>query len=1147
MQTILRLWVSLLVIVLSTGTALAQRDLGTITGTVSDPTGAIVPSANITITENATGLSYKVQTGANGDYTRPALKPGVYTVTAEAVGFRRVAQQNVVVTAGERVGVPITLTVGDVSESVVVSAEAALLQTESTTLGAHLSSTSVSELPLGGQRVFTYLARLSPGVLPPEAGARDAGTGGFSANGVRSNGQNNFLLNGVDNNVNVIDFMNGSSYVIAPPPEAIGEMTVLTSGYNAEYGRAAGGVVNVNLKTGTNELHGGLWEILQNERLNANSWSNKRVAKPRLPYKQNQFGAAAGGPIIKNRFFIFGDYQGTRIANMARSGLLSIPTQKMTTGDFSGLLGASVGSDAQGGTIVSGQIYDPLSTRTVNGQLVRDAFPGNIIPTTRIDSAAAKIMKAFPAENQPVKGFPLNDYYYTGVGHQDYDSGDLRSDFKLSDKDSFYGSLSWSDHSLLSGPPLPGALDGSGFGGNSQEDLTRNAQLGYTRVWSPSIISESRVAFSRLVSSRAQALPTVDQYATFGIGGYNPTSVIPLNGGLPYFGFDRYSYFGAAEWLPTKEYSNVWDFIQNVAIMKGSHSFKFGGEFRPIQFPFLQYPDAKGRMNFTQNGTAYPSNAKGSTGAALNSVTGDAMASFLLGFVDNGKMSTANFISSQKKSYSFYAQDDWKVTKKLTLNLGLRYDLFSPTYEKFGRQSNFSWQDVTLYIPEGNNQDAALPPNFTKAFPNVKVSRGQISKYMYPWDKWDFGPRLGLAYNVTPKTVIRAGFGMFYGGEENEGGSPNLGESAPFNYTINLGRFDKTLTSIGLFDANPFFTGGLAGGYPKDVLTLPAPVSFIGFATDFRNPLVQKWSVAIQREMPWQMSLEAAYTGNHQLHQNVQHTANACPNMGTTSSSITCESLRPIPNISSGTITDTFGYGNYSALTLKLEKRLASGLQFISSYTWGHATANSGTPLSTSYSVYDPTNYASGYANAQWDIRQNFTTAFTYALPFGKGKSVGTSWNPVLNQVLGGWMTNGILTIRTGSPLTLSYNGCQGVWNSCRVDVVAGQDPNAAPAAGRSPNLWFNTSGVTTPAALTGGNIGAFNIRGPGGSTLDLSLFKTFRFTEHKDLEFRAEAFNLPNKTQLGNPDTAKQNATFGVITTSSNERKMQFALRFHF
>jgi hypothetical protein len=1149
MQNIFRVWACIAIILLFTGTALAQRDLGTITGTVTDATGAVVPGAKITITENATGLSYTQEASAGGDYSRPALKPGTYTVNAEAVGFRRASQENVLVSPGERTGVPLVLEVGNLTESVIVSAQAPLLQTESTTLGGHLEATAIADLPLGSLRYFPYLARLSPGVLPAEPGARDSGTGGFSANGVRSNGQNNFLLNGVDNNVNVIDFMNGASYVTGPPPEAIGEMTVLTSGYNAEYGRAAGGVINVNLKTGTNQLHGGLWEIMQNTDLNSNSWANNRVAKPRTPYHQNQFGAAAGGPIIKNRFFIFGDYQGTRIANIASAGLSTIPTPAMTKGDFSSDLGKVIATDANGSSIASGEIFDPNSLVTAaNGTLSRTPFPGNIIPSSRFDPAAAKILAAMPATNEPIlAGFPQNDFYGTGLGGQHQDSGDLRSDLKISDKDSLYGSLSWSDYGSIAVPKLPEVLDGSGFTGETNTNLTRGAQLGYTRVWSPSIISETRVGFSRLIAMREQALPDTDEYKAFGIGGYDPTNVIPNDGGLPYFGFSRYSVFGSGQWLPTTEYSTEWDFIQNVSIMRGSHSLKFGGEFRPIQFPFMQYPEAKGLINFSQNGSAYPSTVASSTGAAINSLTGDDIASFLLGNVDNGSLSSANEVSSMKKSWAFYAQDDWKVTPKFTVNLGIRYELFSPVYEKFGRQSNFDWQNVTLYIPVGNNSNAALPPNFATAFPNVTVSRGQVSKYMFPWDKTDFGPRIGLAYNVFSKTVIRAGFGMFYGGEENEGASPNLGESAPFNESVNLGRFDTSLNSINTFAKNPWFPGGLAAGFPLNTFSLPAPTAFLGFGLDYRTPLVQKWSLAVQRELPWHVSLETAYVGNHQLHQNIQGTANACPNYGTTNSSITCASLRPIPYISNGTFTDSFGYGNYDALTVKAEKRLDHGLQFTSSYTWGHALANSETALSGGTSVYDPTNYASGYANAAWDIRQAWVTGFNYELPFGRGKALGSSWSRPLNQVLGGWMTNGILTMRTGTHATLGYNGCQGVWNSCRPDIVAGQNPAAAPSGGRGPNLWFNTSAVTTAAPLTGGNAGAYNMTNPGASVLDLSLFKAFHFTETKDLEFRAEAFNMPNKTQLSGPDYSRQDATFGVITSSSGARTVQFSLRAHF
>ena len=361
----------------------AQRDLGTITGNILDSQGAGIADAKVTITEIATGQTYTVVSGSSGEYARPLLKPGTYTVTAEAPGFRRAAQENIEMHGGERVGVSLTLSVGDINQSVEVSAQAPLLRTEDTTLGADLNSRAVSELPLGGQRSFAFLARLSPGVLAPENGARDAVGGGFSANGVRSNGQNNFLLNGVDNNVNVIDFINQAAYVIGPSVEAIGEMRVLTNGYSAEYGRGAGGVVNVNIKSGTNELHGVVFENLQNDLLNANRWENNKALKPRGAAKQNQFGGAAGAPIIKNKLFIFGDYQGTRIASaggaipgLGYSGFYTIPTPAMANGDFSALLGGQVGTDALGRPILANQIFDPQSQRTVNGQLVRDPFPG---------------------------------------------------------------------------------------------------------------------------------------------------------------------------------------------------------------------------------------------------------------------------------------------------------------------------------------------------------------------------------------------------------------------------------------------------------------------------------------------------------------------------------------------------------------------------------------------------------------------------------------------------------------------------------------------------------------------------------------------------------------------------------------------------
>ena len=1119
-----------------------------------DPQGGVISGAKVTITEDATGLTYELTASATGDYIRPALKPGTYTVTAEAAGFRRFSQKNVVLVGGDRVAIPITLAVGDVTQAIEVSALAPLLQTETTTLGADLNMRHVTQMPLGGQRIFAFLARTAPGVLQAEPGARDAVGGGFSANGVRSNGQNNFLLNGVDNNVNVIDFLNQTAFVVGPSVEAIGEMRVLTNGYNAEYGRGAGGVVNVNLKSGTNEVHGVVFNILQNDKLNANRWEYNKAGRSRGPFKQNQYGVAGGFPILRNRLFMFGDYQGTRIRsaggtvnNLGYGGFYTIPTPAMVKGDFSSLRGAVVGTDALGGSIAAGQIFDPRSTATVGGQLHRTAFPGNVIPPSRFDPAAAKILALYPATNQPIRtgNFPQSDYFTSTAGLQNTDQGDTRVDFKLSEKDSLFGSLSYSNLNKYNEPFLPGALDGTPFNAVTEEDLGRNTQLSWTRVWAPSFITETRVGFSRMVTSRVGANPDKDLFKEFGIGGYNPMTV--LNGGLPQMQFDgntSYSQIGANDWLPSKEYSNVWDFIQNVAINKGTHALKFGAEYRIIKFPFFQVPYPHGEMNFERIETAYSSKVNN-----LHALTGDAMASMLLGWVNRGQVSTNNFISSEKLAWAFYAQDDWKVTRKLTLNLGLRYELFSPISEKWARQSNFVYDNLTLYIPKGKDQDAPLPVNFPTAFPNVKVSRGEVSKYLIPWDKWDFGPRI-LAYNWRDKTVARLGYGIFYGGEENQGGNPNRGESVPFNQSTVLPHAGQ-LGNVGDFEQNPYFTGGMTGGFPSNVFNLPAPIAFRGVATNFRNGLVHKWNVAIQHELPWQSALELAYVGNHQAKQLFQPDWNACPNMGTTNSSITCNLLRPFPNIGSISGTASFGYGNYHGMTAKFDKRYSNGLQLLMSYTYGHALANTGTTLSGSggFGTPNPRDYGSGYSSAAWDLRHNFTSSFSYDIPVGRGKKYGAAMNRALNGVAGNWQVNGILALHTGAPYTLRWNGCQGVWNACQPDLVPGKDPKAAPSGGQGPDLWFDTTAVTRAAPLTGGNLGLQTNNEPPLKMLDFSIFKDFAFTERFRLQFRAEGTGVFNTPQLSRPDNNMQNANFGKVTSTvaGTERHIQFQLRLQF
>jgi hypothetical protein len=1156
--------------------AFAQRDLGTITGTITDAEGAAVPNAKLTLTEDATGVSYNIQSNGSGSYTRPALKAGTYTITIEAPGFQKSQQKNILINPGEPTVVNIPLQVGSSTQTIEVTASAPLLQTETPALGATLNTAQVTQLPLGGQRTFTFLARLSPGVLTAENGARDALNGGFSANGVRSTGENNYLLNGVDNNVNVIDFINQASYVIGPSVEAIGEMSISTNGNNAEYGRAAGGVLNVNLKSGTNQVHGVLFEILQNSVLNANRWENNLAGKPTNPVKQNQFGAAIGAPIIKNKLFIFGDYQGTRIntaggtiQNLGYGGFYTIPTQAMLNGNFAGLLGSNIGNG-----VLQNQLFDPRGTVcSTSSNCTRAPFVNNQIPVSQMDPAALKIASLYPQVNVPSgvrQGFqPQNDYYVVTPGILNTDQGDGRVDYHLSDSTTIFGSISWNNTDKSSIPPFSGILDGGSFNGQSETDLGRNAMLSLTHLWSPSIVTETRVAFSRLVTARTQANSAVDSFAVAGIGGYNPTHTA-LNGGLPQIGLGSpYSQIGANDWLPTKEYSNVWDFIQNVSINKGTHALKVGFEFRPIQLPFFQVPYPHGEMNFSRNETAFPSTAKdvGGQNGTFAADTGDNVASYLLGAIDAGQISTTNFISSTKKAYAAFIQDDWKVSSKLTVNLGVRYELFSPIGEKFGRQSSYDQQNTTLYIPSGPNQNAPLPPNFNApvtlngiTYPAlfttpITVSRGQVNQYLIPWDKLDIGPRVGLAYSLNDKTVVRLAYGVFYGGEENQGGNPNRGEAAPFNESPQLNR----PAGVGTFLPDPAFangaaTGGVSIGYPTNVFTT-FPVSSLQFrsiAQDFRNPMVQKWNFAVQHQFAGNMALEVSYVGNHSSHQLLQPDPNACPNFGTLNTSINCNSLRRYPDIGGVSGTASFGFGNYDGMTVKLEKRMSNGLQFINSYTYGHALADSGTTLSGSGGNYtkDPTNYGTSYSNAAWDIRHNFTSGFSYDIPFGRGKSYGASLNRAMNTLLGNWQMNGILTLHTGQPYTVRANGCQGVWSGgCSPNLVAGTDPNAAPANGRNPSQWFNTANFLAPASLTQGNLGLQSNYGPPVRTLDFSIFKDFAFTERFALQFRAEGTNVANTPQFSVPDLTLGDSNFGKVTSTQtgSERHFQFSLRLQF
>jgi len=1176
-----------LVLALCCNIAFAQRDLGTLTGTVIDAQSAAVPNAKVSITNDATGVTNNTVTNDAGLYSVPALPPGTYTLTVEASGFQKTQQKNIILNPGAPTEANLTLQVGSASQTVQVTAEAPLLQTESPVIGQTLNTQQIVDLPLGGQRTFTFLARLTPGVQPAENGARDALGGGFSANGVRSTGENNFLLNGVDNNVNVIDFINQTAFVIGPAPEAIGDMQIISNGADAQYGRAAGGILEISLKSGTNQLHGALWEILSNTDLDANKWENNKASLPRNKFNQNQFGGAAGGPILKNKLFMFGDYQGTRIRtaggsvqNLGFGPTFKIPTPAERNGNFSGL---------------ANTLYDPTSTKCISGCVPgtlnaasgqratysRTPYVNNTIPTSQMDPVAMKLAALYPNPNTalancngPAAGSGC--YAVATPGALNTDQGDGRVDWRYNDNNSIFGTISWANTAKSSVPPFQGALDGGNFQGSSEQDLGRNAMLSWTHTFSPTMVNEARVGFSRLVTARTQANANSDVYKQLGIGGYDPT--ITLNGGAPQIDLGRYSQVGANDWLPTKEYNNEWDMIENLSIVHGNHQFKMGGEFRQLHFPFFQVPYPHGEISFGQAETG--AQAAAGNVNALAPGTGDEFASFLLGSVDStAQISTTNFISSTKKAIAGYFMDNWKVTSKLTLNLGVRYELFSPIGEQFGRQSNFDFAKLTLDIPAGPNMNAPLPPNFNApatingvTFPAlfttpITVSRGQVSRYLIPWDKTDIGPRLGFAYNIQQKTVIRGFFGMFYGGEENQGGNPNRGESAPFNQSPSLARPG----TVSIFQPDPLmanggYTNALSVGFPVNVFN-GFPVTSLQFREvypDFRNPLVQEWNLAVQHQLPGQMALEVGYEGNHQARQLYQPDPNACPTVVNTGS-LNCTALRPFSDIGSVSGTTTFGFGNYEAMTASLNKRLTNGLQGQLAYTYGHALSDTGTTLSGSpgFTVLDGTKIGTSYSSAAWDIRHALVGSFNYEIPFGRGKQYGANLNKAVQTIAGNWQLNGVLTLRTGPPFTLSSGGgaCANVISengSCLPTMAAGQsNPNQAPSGGRSPNAWFNTanfvpiSQLTSAQLSTQGNTGLQSNVGPPQRTLDFSIFKDFAFTERWRMEFRAEGTNVANTPQysVGCVSQNQNNSNFGQITCTNagSERHIDFQLRLMF
>jgi hypothetical protein len=1052
-----------------------------------------------------------------------------------------------------------------------------------------VDSRRATTLPLNG-RNYAQLALLGAGVAPSEPGSRTETSFGFSSNGARAL-QNNFLLDGVDNNANLGDVLNGSAYVIQPSVDAIAEFKVQTNAYSSEFGRGNGAIMNAVIKSGTNGLHGSVYEFLRNDAFDAR---NAFDAFGKQPHKQNQFGATLGGPIVKGKTFFFVDYEGLRIRR-ATPQLLSIPTPDQIAGNFfdqldlnSPVLDGSGQNvlDCSGNPTYQGEIFNTRLTQQIGEgvycgvPIATDELgvPTNIFPSTgpnAINPVAAGLAALYPSPNVDPNLFGGNNYLVDPKISTEQNNFDIRVDHTISQKDFLFGRFSYEDQPILTPGPFSNFLDGGGFTSGEQDNAYRSLAISETHLFSPTLVNELRFGYNRINSHRLEANANIDVSGQLHLLGV-PFS--PGIGGLPSFCFVNISCIGSSEFLPSVEKQNSYVFNENLTWTRGRHSMKYGTEIRKEQFTIFQPSTPRGSLQFGEdftNNPGLPAYPDGSPNAGLLTGGSD-FASFLLGVSDGAQLVSLHNVDYHRNIYAFYVQDDIKVNDRLTLNLGLRYELFSTIKEGHDQQATFDFATQSLIVPKGQN--AQLTPTLAALLPIVRTgSRGLISP-----DRNNFAPRVGVAYKLTNKLVLRGGYGIFYGGQENGPYSnPSPGFNPPFfssqSFTPqltdlcsaaplfpNANLSDPTNCAIGFV---PPDNTGLAindfwsQGFPAASLSDPNTPVLYSVDPHLRTPMNHQWHFGMEYQLPGETVLEVSYAGSHGQNLYAFYNGNQIVPVGPPE-----DHVRPVPNIN--TQISTFRsntFSNYHSLQARLEKRFSRGLQFEFSYTYSHALddASSASLGSLNNGDFRDQRFPQlEYGNADFDVRHRFVGSYIYDLPFGKGRRMGGNASGFLNQVIGNWQVAGIVSASTGNYFTVtdpfSSTGVEGggtvSFNSARADIVG--NPNAKPC---EPGTFFNTCAFATNSDATRlGNGGRNVTHGPGLQNWDVSFLKEFPIREAMHLEFRADFFNVWNHVNpLWGPIGAAGQVEpvaielgtdqFGKIQSARDPRLIQFALKFSF
>ena len=1112
-----RLHYGLLVFALCCSSIQGQSTTGTIVGTVTDPSGALVPGVDLIVRDLGTNGTTKATTDSHGDYVVTQLAIGTYSVYFEAKGFKKFVSSGIKVDVQDRVRVDASLEIGQAADTVEVQTAAPLLESDTSSLGQVIDSQKIVDLPLNG-RFFTRLAVLTAGTVPTPSGARDENTGGFSANGVRPY-QNNFILDGVDNNSLSEDLVSQASFVVGPPPDAIAEFRVETNSMSAEYGRSGGAVLNVNIKAGTNQLHGTAYEFLRNSAMDAKNYFDPG-SSPIPAFKQNQFGFSLGGPIVlpkiyngRNKTFFFLDYQGTRIRS-SETFFASVPTEAWRNGDFSGFQ----------------PIFDPKSTVTnADGSVTRTPYLNNQIPASQFDPVAKRLIDLFPAPNVPgnvASSGVGNNYLSNPSSPDDTDQYDIRIDHKISESDSIFGRVSFSDRNLTPPGSLPPPIDSASFSSGNFLNNARSAVISETHIFTPHIVNEIRVGYNRNRSERLQFNSGKNLSAQYGIPGIPFTT---NNGGLPSFSIGDLTSFGSSEYQPTVEIQNVYQIVDNLNWVKGRHSLKIGAQLKPsVDFSILQPPVPRGQFSFNGNATRDPNNL---------SNTGLGTADFLLGAVSGGS-SIASFINDQfqQPGYSAFVQDDFKVSRKLTLNLGLRYEFVSNVTEKYNALANFNLETGALDIVKGRTDP--LPPNF---YPEIPVNRN-APRTLVPNRKLGFAPRVGFAYQVAPHTVIRSGYGLFYSSYEAGPLSiPNPGNIPPF--------FEQTnYNPLSVTQLNPA-GNQLSQGLPLDALSNPSAPSLFSLDPHFKNPNVQQWNFGIEQELGWNSLFGLSYAGSKGT--RLYEFRNANQSTPTTDPNSDINSRRPYSFIPTDfPLWCSCGSSTYHSVQAKLEKRFSQGLSFLAAYTFSknideQSSASLG--FAGGGGFRDPRNPSAEKGLSDFNVAHRFVFSLSYDLPFGKGKMFADSASWLTDALIGGWELQTVTSFQTGTPRTVTAN--IGVSNSDGEDRPDTVGNISTVPANQGPNNWINSLAFQTAIAGTYGNTGRNTITTSNVTSVDLSLFKDFAITERAKLQFRAEAFNLPNHPNFRSDslNTSWGSANFGQYSAARPSRQLQMALKLIF